>query len=95
MLKAFKAFIFGLGSIVLGIVWVAQPGTPGTGGGVALILVGLFLILRGFRLLTGAGSMQLKTAGSTGSTGSTGSNLFSHRRVISPQDSRPEVPFKM
>ena len=89
MLKAFKAFIFGLGSIVLGIIWVAQPGTPGTGGGVALILVGLFLILRGFRLLTGAGSMQLTTPRSTGS------NLFSHRRVISPQDSRPEVPFKM
>ena len=96
MLKALKAFFFGLISIVMGILWVAQPGTQGAGGGIALILVGLFLILRGLKLLTGAGSMRVGMGSSSRpGSGQTTKNLFSRRRVISPQDSRPEIPFKM
>lgn len=94
MIKAFKAFFVGLVSIVLGVVWLAQPGTQGNGGGIALVLVGIFVGLRGFKLLTGAGSVQSTRSGSGGDGGTRGTS-FTRRRVISPQDSRPELPFKL
>ena len=97
MLKPLKAFFSGILVIALGIFWLAQPGMQGTGGSIALILVGLFLILRGIRLLMGAGTMQSARSSTSGlgDPGSSRANVFSGRRVILPGDSRPELPFKL
>ena len=39
MLKALKIIVIGLVGMVVGIIWIAQPGHQGNGGGIALALV--------------------------------------------------------
>ena len=95
MLKALKIIVIGLVSMALGIIWIAQPGHQGTGGGIALALVGLFLALRGFKLLASGGGAVSVSSSRTRETGQSLANLFSHRRVIAPQDSRPKLPFDL
>ena len=94
MLKALKIIVIGLVSMALGIIWILQPGHQGTGGGIALALVGLFLALRGFKLLASGGAVSVSSS-RTRETGQSVANLFSHRRVITPQDSRPKPPFDL
>lgn len=94
MLKALKIIVIGLVSMALGIIWIAQPGHQGMGGGIALTLVGLFFMLRGFKLLVSGGAVTASNSRMRDSSQSV-TNLFSHRRVIAPQDSRPDPPFKL
>jgi len=93
--KALKMIVIGLVGMVVGIIWIAQPGHQGMGGGIALTLVGLFIILRGLKLFMGGGGAVSVAPSRTRDSGQPVANLFSRRRVITPQDSRPTPPFDL
>ncbi|MEE2681524.1 MAG: hypothetical protein VX641_04040 [Planctomycetota bacterium] len=94
MLKSLKAIAIGIVIIVLGVLWIIQPGHQGVGGGIALTLFGVLVLLGGLKMLTGGPRTRMSPSRTTGSS-RTGGTLFSGRRVIVPQDSRPEPPFDL
>ncbi|MAJ47298.1 MAG: hypothetical protein CBC35_08625 [Planctomycetes bacterium TMED75] len=95
--KGFAVFLIGIIVIAAGVVLMAVPGAQGNAGGGGLMLFGAFLVFRGFRVMTKApalvGTKSIGTESSRSETSRRG--LFLNRRVITPQDSRPRLPFKL
>ncbi len=93
MIKALVALAAGIIVIGVGIAFMTIPGTKGNTGGGGIILVGVFIALRGLRLLVkGGGGVPIT---SSRGSGTSSGRLFSSRRVIEPHDSRPSPPFKL